>query len=193
MFLFLLLVCSFSAVQLQGQNDPKDVEHLKQLDSPETEAGTVLTHQQVCSNDIHAVLREVSASVAGLKVGLEYLQKENEAQATKTRELEQLYQAQSAKVKELERQKSELLQQYQAQEARLKELESQKIELDKLKLENQAQGDELQQIKIRTNSTQKQVEVLKREGEVRQVAFSASLLASGGSDIGPFNAFTSRL
>uniref|UniRef100_A0A096M4Z0 C1q domain-containing protein n=1 Tax=Poecilia formosa TaxID=48698 RepID=A0A096M4Z0_POEFO len=70
------------------------------------------------------------------------------AQATKTRELEQLY---------------------------------------------QAQGDELQQIKIRTNSTQKQVEVLKREGEVRQVAFSASLMASGGGDIGPFNAYTSLI
>ncbi|XP_054905946.1 complement C1q-like protein 4 [Poeciliopsis prolifica] len=124
---------------------------------------------------------------------MEYLQKENEAQATKTRELEQLYQAQSAKVKELERQKSELLQQYQAQEAKLKELESQKIELDKLKLEYQAQGDELQQIKIRTNLTQKQVEVLKREGEVKQVAFSASLLDSGGRDIGPFNAYTTLI
>uniref|UniRef100_A0A096M6Y3 C1q domain-containing protein n=1 Tax=Poecilia formosa TaxID=48698 RepID=A0A096M6Y3_POEFO len=77
-----------------------------------------------------------------------------------------------------------------------------------------AQGDELQQIKIRTNSTQKQVEVLKREGEVltvippdqthnclttifsssvRQVAFSASLMASGGGDIGPFNAYTSLI
>uniref|UniRef100_A0A3B5LMI0 C1q domain-containing protein n=1 Tax=Xiphophorus couchianus TaxID=32473 RepID=A0A3B5LMI0_9TELE len=105
MFLFLLLVFSFSTVQLQGQNEPKGAEHLKQLDSPGTEPRTVSTLQQVCSNDIHAVLREVSASVAGLKVGMEYLQKEN----------------------------------------------------------------------------------------VKQVAFSASLMASGGGDIGPFNAYTSLI
>uniref|UniRef100_A0A3B3VD58 C1q domain-containing protein n=1 Tax=Poecilia latipinna TaxID=48699 RepID=A0A3B3VD58_9TELE len=64
MFLFFLLVCSFSTVQLQGQNDPKSPELLKQLDSPETEPKTVITYQQVCSNDIHAILREVMRQVA---------------------------------------------------------------------------------------------------------------------------------
>ncbi|KAM4562520.1 complement C1q-like protein 2 [Odontesthes bonariensis] len=92
----------------------------------------------------------MSASLAGLKVEVKYLQRENEAQ--------------EVKMKELELQKTELKQQYQAQ------------------------AGEVISIKARANITENQVETLKREGEVKRVAFSASLLASGSADIGPFNA-----
>ncbi|MEQ2299463.1 hypothetical protein AMECASPLE_015387 [Ameca splendens] len=40
------------------------------------------------------------------------------------------------------------------------------------------------------NSTENHVEVLRREGEVKRVAFSASLLASGAGNTGPFNTQT---
>ncbi|XP_063321336.1 complement C1q-like protein 4 [Pelmatolapia mariae] len=59
--------------------------------------------------------------------------------------------------------------------------------MDKLKQESQAQGGELITIKSRANITENQVEVLKREAEVKRVAFSASLLGTGSQNIGPFN------
>ncbi|KAM6924401.1 complement C1q-like protein 4 [Xenentodon cancila] len=127
----------------------------------------------------------MSGLLAGLKVEMTYLQRENEEQERKTRELEQQYQAQSAKVNQLESQKTELKQQYQEQAAKLRELESQKTEL---KQQYQEQADELLTIKARTNTTENQVNALTREGEVKRVAFSASLLTSGSQTIGPFNA-----
>ncbi|TDH10664.1 hypothetical protein EPR50_G00078290 [Perca flavescens] len=45
-------------------------------------------------------------------------------------------------------------------------------------------------MKARTNVIENQVEALKRDGEVKQVAFSASLLASGSGTLGPFNTLT---
>ncbi|KAM6925266.1 complement C1q tumor necrosis factor-related protein 3-like isoform 5-T5 [Xenentodon cancila] len=129
----------------------------------------------------------MSGLLAGLKVEMTYLQRENEEQERKTRELEQQYQAQSAKVNQLESQKMELKQQYQEQAAKLRELESQKMEL---KQQYQEQADELLTIKARTNTTENQVNALTREGEVKRVAFSASLLTSGSETIGPFNAHT---
>ncbi|KAM6925272.1 complement C1q-like protein 4 [Xenentodon cancila] len=108
----------------------------------------------------------MSGLLAGLKVEMTYLQRENKEQERKTRELEQQYQAQSAKVNQLESQKTELKQQYQEQ------------------------ADELLTIKARTNTTENQVNALTREGEVKRVAFSASLLSSGEETIGPFNAHT---
>ncbi|XP_071362210.1 complement C1q-like protein 2 [Trachinotus anak] len=103
--LLLLLVCSVSTGQ------------------PETTT-------QVCPQDIHAVLREMTASLAQLKVEVTSLQKENQAYA-----------------------------------AKLKELEKQETEIDKLK-------EQLQ---------------------VTQVAFSASLLASGSKTIGPSSTHTTLI
>ncbi|KAM6924892.1 uncharacterized protein FYW49_005121 [Xenentodon cancila] len=164
----------------------------------------------------------MSGLLAGLKVEMTYLQRENDEQAAKLRELEfqkmelkQQYQEQAdelltikartnttenqvnaltregeeqaAKLRELESQKTELKQQYQEQAAKLRELESQKMEL---KQQYQEQADELLTIKARTNTTENQVNALTREGEVKRVAFSASLLSSGSQTIGPFNALT---
>uniref|UniRef100_A0A668S6P4 C1q domain-containing protein n=2 Tax=Oreochromis aureus TaxID=47969 RepID=A0A668S6P4_OREAU len=96
-FPLLLLVCSVSA----------------------TETETAV--QQPCPQDIHAVLRELTASLAVQNERITVLQKENQEQAAK--------------------------------------LESQKIETDKL----------MQQL------------------QVKQVAFSASLLDQGSRETGPFN------
>ncbi|XP_032418345.1 complement C1q-like protein 2, partial [Xiphophorus hellerii] len=111
----------------------------------------------------------MSASLAGLKVGMEYLQKDNEELDL----IKQQYQEQVTKVGNLE-------QQYQEQVTKVRSLEQQ----------YQAQLGELISVKARTNNTENQVEVLKRERKVKQVAFSASLLASGGGNTGPFNTQT---
>ncbi|XP_030280387.1 complement C1q-like protein 2 [Sparus aurata] len=63
-------------------------------------------------------------------------------------------------------------------------------QVEALKRDGEAQTAELISIKARTNVTENQVEALKRDGEVKQVAFSASLLASGSGYIGPFNTHT---
>ncbi|XP_072223368.1 uncharacterized protein [Leuresthes tenuis] len=170
-FPLFLLICSFSTAQLQAESDSEIIAHLRQTESQGGEPGNVSEHQQTCTHDIQAVLREMSACLAALKVEVKYLQKENEAQ--------------EAKMKELELQKTELKQQSQAQEAKMKELELQKTEL---KQQSQAQAEELINIKARANITENQVETLRREGEVKRVAFSASLLESGSGTFGPFNA-----
>ncbi|XP_061590993.1 complement C1q-like protein 4 [Cololabis saira] len=83
---------------------------------------------------------------------------------------------QAARLKELEGQKTELKQQYQGQAAKLAE-----------------QAAELLTIKSRANTTENHVNALTREGEVKRVAFSASLLASGEETLGPFNAQTNLI
>ncbi|XP_045913569.1 complement C1q-like protein 2 [Micropterus dolomieu] len=111
----------------------------------------------------------MSASLAEQRVEMRHLQRENEAQASKLRELE-------LQKTEVERQKTEV--------------ERQKTELEKLKQQLQAQSAVLITMKERSNITENQVEALKRDGEVKQVAFSASLLASGEGTVGPFNTHT---
>ncbi|KAM8754928.1 uncharacterized protein AB9X84_011576 [Acanthopagrus schlegelii] len=162
-FPLLLLICSLCTAQLQTESDNQIIPLGDQTEAVRREPTNAADQQQRFTEDIHAVLREMSASLAEQRVEISHLQRENEAQA--------------AKLKELELQKTEL--------------EKQKTELDKLKQELQAQTAELISIKARTNVTENQVEALKRDGEVKQVAFSASLLASGGGHTGPFNTHTS--
>ncbi|XP_031701727.1 complement C1q tumor necrosis factor-related protein 3-like [Anarrhichthys ocellatus] len=78
----------------------------------------------------------------------------------------------------------------EAQAAKLRELELQKTEVDKMKQQLKAQAAELTNMAARTDVTENQVEALKRDNEVKQVAFSTSLLASGSGHIGPFNTNT---
>ncbi|KAL3059492.1 hypothetical protein OYC64_014159 [Pagothenia borchgrevinki] len=154
-FPLVLLICSLSTAQLQSDNDI--VPH--HAESQGGEPTNVSEHQQTCPQDIHAVLREMSASLAEQRVETRHLQRENEAQTAK-----------------LELQKTEL--------------EKQKTEGEKLKQQLQVQAAELISVKARSNVTENQVEALRRDAEVKQVAFSASLLASGEGTIGPFNTHT---
>ncbi|XP_070400794.1 uncharacterized protein [Nothobranchius furzeri] len=132
-FTLLLLICSLTEAQLQQQPDPDTNSYVKPAGS-HVEAGNPSEHQQTCTQDINAALREMSASLAGLKVEMKYLQKENEA---KTRELELLKQQDQEKTKELELQKSVLDNLKQQDQAKTKELELQRRELDKLKQQDQ--------------------------------------------------------
>ncbi|XP_023283171.1 uncharacterized protein LOC111670615 [Seriola lalandi dorsalis] len=154
-FPLLLLICSFSPAQLQTESDNEVIQYGEQTESQARERANASYHQQSCPQDIHALLRDMTALLAEQKVEIRHLQRENEAQA-----------------------------------AQLRELELQKTHVDNLKQQVQVQSGDLATIKARANVTENQVENLKREREVKQVAFSASLLASGSGTIGPFNTHT---
>ncbi|XP_039888610.1 complement C1q tumor necrosis factor-related protein 3-like [Simochromis diagramma] len=95
--------------------------------------------QQPCPQDIHAALRELTASLAEQKVRTAFLEKQTQEQEAK--------------------------------------LESQKTEIDQLKLQSEEQVAKLET----------EINKLKQELQVKQVAFSASLLDQGAGDTGPFN------
>uniref|UniRef100_A0A8C6UM87 C1q domain-containing protein n=1 Tax=Neogobius melanostomus TaxID=47308 RepID=A0A8C6UM87_9GOBI len=75
----------------------------------------------------------------------------------------------------------------QEQNAKLAKYE---VRIEELQTLNQAQASELKSLKTRTNVTENQVESLRRDRAVGQVAFSASLLESGSGTLGPFSAHT---
>ncbi|XP_016518710.1 cerebellin-2-like [Poecilia formosa] len=223
MFLpLLLLVCSVSTAELQAQSDNDILSHERQSDGQvgKTER---LTKQQTCTQDIHAVLRKMSAWVAALKVEVQQLQRDNEVKTTELQSLNKRYQVQETQFKELQQQNQvqetqvkELQDQNQAQaaelaavkvkanitgnqvEALMREGEAQAAELaavkvkaenqeEDLKREGEAHAAELAAVKVKANIIGNQVEALKTEGEAKQLAFSASLLASGAGYTGPFN------
>ncbi|KAM7412189.1 hypothetical protein PAMA_021915 [Pampus argenteus] len=148
----LLLICSLCTAQLQGEPDNEILPYGNQTESQEQKPAHP---QPTCLQDIHAVLREMSALLAEQKVEIRLLKSDNEAQA-----------------------------------AKLRELEEQKSEVDNLKQQLQAHTAELSTIQAKSKVTENQVEALKRDGEVKQVAFSASLLAAGSETVGPFNTYT---
>ncbi|KAI4798887.1 hypothetical protein KUCAC02_020405 [Chaenocephalus aceratus] len=182
-FPLLLLICSLSTAQLQSDNDI--VPH--PAESQGGEPTHVSEHQQTFPQDIHTVLREMSASLAEQRVETRHLQRENEAQTAKL----ELQKTELEKQKtELEKQKTEGKLQKTELEKQKTELEKQKTEGEKLKQQLQVQAAELITGKARSNVTESQVEALRRDAEVKQVAFTASLLASGSGYIGPFNTHT---
>uniref|UniRef100_A0A8C6TCN5 C1q domain-containing protein n=1 Tax=Neogobius melanostomus TaxID=47308 RepID=A0A8C6TCN5_9GOBI len=75
----------------------------------------------------------------------------------------------------------------QEQAAKLKQLEKQSSHMDS---QQQVQTAALHRIEAWSNVTETQVQTLRRDRAVGQVAFSASLLASGSGHTGPFNTHT---
>ncbi|XP_071779755.2 complement C1q tumor necrosis factor-related protein 3-like [Centroberyx gerrardi] len=104
----------------------------------------------VISSDSQQYVHVVS--LAQLSVKVNYLQRENEAQAVK--------------------------------------LEQQKSQVDMLNTQLQAQAAALASLKAESTITESKVKALQKDVKVKQVVFSASLLASGSAHIGPFNAHT---
>ncbi|XP_053177848.1 complement C1q-like protein 2 isoform X2 [Scomber japonicus] len=145
----LLMICSFSTAQLQEEPDNKTIPHGKQTESRGGEPANASDHQPAYPQDIHAVLREMSALLAEQRVEMNHLKRDNEAQAAK--------------------------------------LEGQTTVVDNLKQEiSQLQRDnEAQKATLMT-----EVDNLKQQLQAKQVAFSASLLASGKGHLGPFNTHT---
>ncbi|KAK7883886.1 hypothetical protein WMY93_027009 [Mugilogobius chulae] len=74
--------------------------------------------------------------------------------------------------------------------AQVKELEKQTSEVEPIKEKLRGQAAELNSLKIQTNVTESHVASLRRDRTVGQVAFSASLVASGEQYLGPFNTQT---
>ncbi|KAM4610076.1 cerebellin-1-like isoform 3-T3 [Polymixia lowei] len=135
--LLLLLVCCFSEAQVTTEPG-NDI--IQQGPQTQTQTGEPASgHQQTCLPDIHTVLRDMNAMLAEQRVEIRHLQRDNEVQAVK-----------------------------------LRELDVQKTQLN------------LQKTQLNLQKTQ--LDEMKRQ--FKQVAFSASLLASGSGHIGPFNTQT---
>uniref|UniRef100_A0A8C6UK04 C1q domain-containing protein n=1 Tax=Neogobius melanostomus TaxID=47308 RepID=A0A8C6UK04_9GOBI len=138
------------------------------LSGAEHQDNEIKPEPQPCLSDLHAVLREMSAKLADLMI----------------QQMQTLNQEQNAKLAKNEVRIEELQTLNQEQAAKLKELENQ------VDTKQQAQASELKSLKTRTNVTENQVESLRRDRAVGQVAFSASLLESGHGTLGPFNTHT---
>ncbi|XP_062280830.1 complement C1q-like protein 2 [Scomber scombrus] len=135
----LLLICSFSTAQLQEEPDNEIIPHGKQTESRGGEPTNASHQQPACPQDIHAVLREMTALLAVQRVEMSHLKRENEAQVNNLKQ----------------------------------------------EISQQQRDNEAQTAKLMT-----EVDNLKQQLQAKQVAFSASLLASGSGYVGPFNTQT---
>ncbi|CAK6984209.1 uncharacterized protein LOC128365440, partial [Scomber scombrus] len=129
----------------------------------------------------------MTALLTEQRVEIRQLQRENEAQAAKL-------EGQKTEVDNLKQEISHLQRDNEAHTAELIIIKDRmnvtENQVETLKRDGEAYTSELITIQSRTNVTENQVETLKRDGEAKQVAFSASLLASGYGHVGPFNTQT---
>ncbi|XP_030266610.1 uncharacterized protein LOC115577865 isoform X4 [Sparus aurata] len=163
-FPLLLLICSLCTAQLQTESDNQIIPLGDQTEAERREPTNAADQQQRCTQDIHAVLREMSASLAEQRLEIRILQRENEAQ---TEELISI----KARTDVTENQVEALKRDGEAQTAELISIKARtnvtENQVEALKRDGEAQTAELISIKARTDVTENQVEALKRDGEAQ--------------------------
>ncbi|XP_028309614.1 epidermal growth factor receptor substrate 15 homolog isoform X5 [Gouania willdenowi] len=209
--LVLLSICCVSAAEPQDEAEKVIISTQPAGNKPQS----VLNQQQNCIPDINSVLRDISVQLAEVKVEMKHLQRQNEAEPQDEAEkviisnqpagnkpqsvlnhqqncipdINSVLRDISVQLAEVKVEMKHLQRQNEEQSTTLKELELQKNELEKLQQQQQqqiqTQAAELVTIKTKANISEKQVEALRKDREVRQVAFSAALLVSGSATIGP--------
>ncbi|XP_049319414.1 uncharacterized protein LOC125780968 isoform X7 [Astyanax mexicanus] len=202
LLLLLVLGCSLlegqsvrvNSITLRGSEDRGDRENeIQAAENPTTEATTTTSTQQSCQQDIHSVLREMSAVLAELKV-------EQRHTTTAVNNLESRLRASESQVEELKKKSEEKLNDLKTSlnnevEILKKENQAQAVNHSTLEVRFETEVDELktksdESLKDLKNSlkiTENNVEILKKENQERKVVFSASLSGGEAANHGPYS------
>ncbi|XP_049319403.1 chromosome partition protein Smc-like isoform X2 [Astyanax mexicanus] len=177
LLLLLVLGCSLlegqsvrvNSITLRGSEDRGDRENeIQAAENPTTEATTTTSTQQSCQQDIHSVLREMSAVLAELKV-------EQRHTTTAVNNLESRLRASESQVEELKKKSEEKLNDLKTSlnnEVEILKKENQeklndlKTSLNNEEIKNQ---EKLNDLKTSLNN---EVEILKKENQAQAVNHS---------------------
>ncbi len=77
-FAVFLLICCLCTAEPQTESDNEIIPHGETNEPQRREPTNASDHQQIYTQDIHAVLREMSALLAEQRVEMKHLQRENE-------------------------------------------------------------------------------------------------------------------
>ncbi|XP_062376307.1 multimerin-2-like [Sardina pilchardus] len=159
-----------------------------------TEDAATASTQQTCQPDIHTVLREMSVLITEQRVELSHTKTQMEAMKKKAETMETRLRTSEKKAETMETRLRASEKKAETMETRLKAsektVEEQRAVIQELKEKQEEQAAAVRAVGGSVNITGSQVEELRREREQRRVAFSASLLASGVGNTGPFSAAT---
>ncbi|KAG9283502.1 complement C1q-like protein 2 [Astyanax mexicanus] len=170
-----------NSITLRGSEDRGDRENeIQAAENPTTEATTTTSTQQSCQQDIHSVLREMSAVLAELKV-------EQRHTTTAVNNLESRLRASESQVEELKKKSEEKLNDLKT---------SLNNEVEILKKENQAQAvnhstlevrfeTEVDELKTKSDGNNLLFILLGINMRERKVVFSASLSGGETANYGP--------